>query len=148
MSEGDLTVKERLDRIDHKIDDLTNAVTELKVAGSSLSSKVATAASILAIFLSGAVGLNVWQGDRGQDRNRDELCSYIKIKDNQARQDEILNTRLVFTNFKDLVNTPQKARLVYEQNRDDYNQLQDAQPSFCPIYEVPSFPPLEEFREQ
>lgn len=148
MAEGDLTVKERLDRIDSKIDLLANSVTELKVAGSSLSAKVATGASILALFLSAAVGLNVWQGDRGQDRNRNELCAYIKIKDNQARQDEITNTRLVFTSFQELVNTPAKARVVYEQNRDDYNQLQDAQPSFCPIYEVPSFPPLEEFRQQ
>lgn len=146
MAEGDLTVKERLDRIDHKIDGLTAAVTELKVAGSSLSAKVATGASILAIMVSAIVGLQVWQGDQGQDRNRAELCSYIRVKDNAARQDEIASTRLIFHSFKELVNTPEKARIAYEQNRDHYDALQDAQPSFCPLYDVPPFPPLAEFK--
>jgi len=144
---GGLTLKERLVRIETAIDALVTAVNALQIKTSNVQTRLATAGSIVAVTVSLIAGYTVWQDEGAQTQSRTELCQYIQHKDNAARQTELESTRLVFKSFKELVNTPEKAQLVYEQNRNDYEALRSQQPSFCPLYDVPPFPSLTEFKD-
>src|SRR6266705_4930025 len=97
---GGSNLRERLERIETAIAALTEAVGGMQVRLSTTASRLAMALSVAAILVSGFAGFNLYNRAEASATARSELCEYIKHKDNQARQDRITGTRLLFHGFK------------------------------------------------